>query len=163
MKKFIKKNRFTIFALFFLIVLFILLIVAKNIFFPNFGSAFYGDRLNGIVEIKKEDKNNVIDFLKQNENVIETKVDVKGKRFETYIIIKDEVSKNDAKNIASSILEKISEEIKKDYDVQVYISKNNNELNDFPIAGYKHKNKDGFSWTRDREIVEKEKENEGEK
>ena len=83
-----------------------------------------------------------------------------GKTLEVYITVKDEVILGDAKQIGSSILEKISEEIKKDYDIQVYVSKNSTEQSNFPIIGYKHKDNGEFSWSKDREII---KSSEGEK
>lgn len=153
MKSFLKKNKFTVFALVFLVLLFILIICAKELFFPNVGSAIYGDRLNGIVEIKKDDKEGIVNSLKENENVTDAKSSVTGKTLEVYITVKDEVSIGDAKKIGSSILDKISDEIKRDYDVQVYISKNNQEMNNFPIIGYKHKDNENLSWSKDREII----------
>lgn len=153
MKNFLKKNKFTVFALVFLVLLFILIICAKELFFPNVGSAIYGDRLNGIVEVKKEDKETIVNSLKENENVVEAKSSVTGKTLEVFITVKDEVSLGNAKKIGSSILDKVSDEIKKDYDIQVYISKNSKEQNNFPIIGNKHVDNEGFSWTKDREIV----------
>lgn len=153
MNNFLKKNKFTVFALVFLILLFILIISAKQLLFPNIGSAIYGNRLNGIVEIKKDDKEGITNHLKENENVIDAKASVTGKILEVYITVKDEVKLDDAKKIGSSILEKISEEIKADYDIQVYISKNSVEENNFPIIGNKHVNNKDFSWSKDREIV----------
>ena len=162
MKNFLKKNKFTVFALVFLVLLFILIICAKELFFPNVGSAIYGDRLNGIVEVKKEDKETIVNSLKENENVVEAKSSVTGKTLEVFITVKDEVSLGDAKKIGSSILEKVSDEIKKDYDIQVYISKNSKEQNNFPIIGNKHVKNEGFSWTKDREIVTSIESSEGE-
>ena len=60
MNNFLKKNKFTVFALVFLILLFILIISAKQLLFPNIGSAIYGNRLNGIVEVKKDYKEGVM-------------------------------------------------------------------------------------------------------
>jgi len=153
MKSFLKKNKFTVFALVFLVLLFVLIICAKELFFPNVGSAIYGDRLNGIVEIKKEDKETIVNSLKENENVTDAKSSVTGKILEVYITVKDEVGLADAKKIGSSILEKVSDEIKNDYDIQVYISKNNKDMNNFPIIGNKHAKNEDFSWSKDREIV----------
>ena len=59
----------------------------------------------------------------------------------------------DAKKIGSYVLEKVSDEIKKDYDIQVYISKNNKDLNNFPIIGNKHVDNEEISWSKDREII----------
>lgn len=163
MKSFLKKNKFTVFALVFLVLLFILIICSKELFFPNVGSAIYGDRLNGIVEIKKEDKEVIVNSLKENENVVEAKSSVTGKILEVYITVKDEVSLGDAKKIGSSILEKVSDEIKNDYDIQVYISKNSEEQNNFPIIGNKHVDNETISWSKDREIITSSESSEGEK
>ena len=49
---FIKKNKFTIIAVGVFLILVLLLVQVKNIFFPNEGSAIYGNRLEGIESVK---------------------------------------------------------------------------------------------------------------
>lgn len=153
MKSFLKNNKFTVFALVFLVLLFILIICAKELFFANAGTPICDDRINGLVEIKKDDKENIVNSLKENENVIDAKSSVTCGTLEVYITVKDEVGLGDAKKIGSSVLEKVSDEIKNDYDIQVYISKNNKDMNNFPIIGNKHVKNEDFSWSKDREIV----------
>ena len=50
--EFIKKNKFTIIAIICFLLLMLIAIEVKNVFFPNGSNAIYGDRLDGIEKLK---------------------------------------------------------------------------------------------------------------
>ena len=52
---FIRKNKFTIIAICCFLLLVVVLVQVKNIFFPNMGKAIYGKRLEGIESAKVTD------------------------------------------------------------------------------------------------------------
>lgn len=152
-KDFFKKNRFTILALVFFVLCFILLLEAKSLFFPSDGSVGYGDRLNGIVKIEENAKTDLVSKLKEDSSVLDASIEVKGAIINVFITVNDDVDVNKAKTIGETSKSGFTEEVLGDYDIQVFVSKNNPELNNFPIIGYKNKNIEGFSWTKDREIT----------
>jgi len=156
MIKFMKKNKFTTVAIVFFILFFILILGTKNLFFPNAGTAIYGDRLADLKEITKDEKENVQNKLKENDEVVDAKVEVKGKIVKTFITVKDEVELKKAKEIGNQVKNNLTEETLKNYDLSIYISKENKELNNFPIAGTKHIKDDNISWSKDREITTSE-------
>lgn len=157
--KFIKKNKFTLFVIFFFLILFVLLLQAKNLFFPKSDDANYGDRLDGIVEVSKDSLSLVIDKLKENENVLEVTTSISGRIVNVIITVNDDLGIKEAKKIAESSKDSFSEEILKDYDIQLFVMKNSETENNFPIIGYKAKKNDHFTWTKDREkVVEEEEE-----
>ena len=49
-----------------------------------------------------------------------------------------------------SMIETLTKDEKKFYDIQIFVKKDSDASN-FPIIGYKHHAKDKFSWTKDRE------------
>lgn len=113
--------------------------------------AIYGERLDGIEEVKisktkKEDIENSIKEVGNNKSV---KVTIQGKIINVMITINDDVTRDSAKGLADKVLEKLSEDEKRFYDIQVFIKKDVEDVQ-LPIIGYHHPKKNGFSWTLDR-------------
>lgn len=147
---FIKRNKGTIIAIAVFIVLVIILFQLKNIFFPNTGKAIYGNRLDGIdkVEISDSTYKEVENKLK-GEAISNVSTSISGKLVKIFITVNDDVTIDTAKSYGGKVLEPFTNEQKKFYDFQIYISKNT-ESKEFPIIGYKHHNNDNISWTKNR-------------
>ena len=150
MKNFIKNNKVTVVA-FIICVIFVILVFAVKLTFPNEGTAIYGDRLDGIEEVEITDKQqeDIIKSLEDKDEVKEVSCDIKGRTLNVLITVNDDVELDPAKALTSSITDNLEEDQTSYYDIQVFISKDNDDTR-FPIIGYKHQNKDGFSWTKDR-------------
>lgn len=158
--KYIKKNKLTVF----IIAIFVLIVLVGaylyNLLFSSGRREAYGNRLDGIenVEITKDQYDKVKDKLKENESVIKVSTDLKGKIVNIIMTVKDDVTKDNAKKIASTALSEFDEEQLKFYDIQIFVKKDNEELNDFPIIGYKQNGKEGLSWSKDRQVTQNETE-----
>ena len=158
--KYIKKNKLTVF----IIIIFAIMVIVGgylyNMLFANGRSGIYGNRLDGIeeVEITKKQYKEIKTKLKENENVVEVSTDLKGKIVNIIITVKDELEKDAAKTIASSSLEVFDKEQLKYYDIQIFVKKDNEALNDFPIIGYKQNGKEGLTWSKDRQVTSNETE-----
>ncbi len=151
MKNFIKNNKVTVVAFIICVIFVILVFAVKLTFFPNEGTAIYGDRLDGIEEVEITDKQqeDIIKALEDKDEVKKVSCDIKGRTLNVLITVNDDVELDPAKALTSSITENLEEDQTSYYDIQVFISKDNDDTR-FPIIGYKHQNKDGFSWTKDR-------------
>ena len=151
MKNFIKNNKVTVVAFIICVIFVILVFAVKLTFFPNEGTAIYGDRLDGIEEVEITDKQqeDIIKALEDKDEVKEVSCDIKGRTLNVLITVNDDVELDPAKALTSSITENLEEDQTSYYDIQVFISKDNDDTR-FPIIGYKHQNKDEFSWTKDR-------------
>ena len=151
MKNFIKNNKVTVVAFIICVIFVILVFAVKLTFFPNEGTAIYGDRLDGIEEVEITDKQqeDIIKALEDKDEVKKVSCDIKGRTLNVLITVNDDVELDPAKSLTSSITENLEEDQTSYYDIQVFISKDNDDTR-FPIIGYKHQNKDGFSWTKDR-------------
>ena len=147
--EFIKKNKFTIIAIICFLLLMLIAIEVKNVFFPNGSNAIYGDRLDGIDKVKVN-TGKIADKVNENETVKEVKVKINGKIINVLITINDEVSLEDAKTLTGPVLESLTNKQKKFYDVEVMIDKENDSAQ-LPIIGYKHHSKKDFVFTKDRE------------
>ena len=151
MKNFIKNNKVTVVAFIICVIFVILVFAVKLTFFPNEGTAIYGDRLDGIEEVEITDKQqeDIIKSLEDKDEVKKVSCDIKGRTLNVLITVNDDVELDPAKALTSSITDNLEENQTSYYDIQVFISKDNDDTR-FPIIGYKHQNKDGFSWTKDR-------------
>ena len=148
---FIKNNKVTVVAFIICVIFVILVFAVKLTFFPNEGTAIYGDRLDGIEEVEITDKQqeDIIKSLEEKDEVKNADTDIKGRTLNVLITVNDDVELDSSKALTSSITENLEEDQTSYYDIQVFISKDNDDTR-FPIIGYKHQNKDGFSWTKDR-------------
>ena len=151
MNNFIKNNKVTVVAFIICVIFVILVFAVKLTFFPNEGTAIYGDRLDGIEEVEITDKQqeDIIKSLEDKDEVKEVSCDIKGRTLNVLITVNDDVELDPAKALTSSITDILEEDQTSYYDIQVFISKDNDDTR-FPIIGYKHQNKDEFSWTKDR-------------
>lgn len=158
--EYIKKNKLTTLVIVIFVVVVLIGAYLYNLLFTSGRRQAYGNRLDGIetVEITDKQYEEIKDKLTSNDNVTSVTTDLKGKIVNIIITVKDEVTKDDAKSIAATSLEKFDAEQLKFYDIQIFVKKDNDALNDFPIIGYKQNGKDGLTWTKDRQVTENETE-----
>ena len=148
---FIRKNKFVIIAIGVFLILVILAFQVVRMFFPTEGKALYGNRLDGIEEVKLSDNklNKIASALEDNESVKEAKASLQGKIIEVIITAQDDTTVDAAKGVSTIVLDALNKDEKSFYDIQIFVTKDT-DANDFPIIGYKHYAKDNFSWTKDR-------------
>ena len=154
--KFVRKNKYAIFAIIVLIILVIIGVQLKNIFVPDEGKASYGTRLDGLNKHKiSEDLFKEIETkLKEDEKILDVKYKVHGKIINLIITVNDDMSISDAKSLANSTIGLFTNDELSFYSLQVYVKKNNESLNNFPIIGYKGTTASELIFTKDRDIVE---------
>ena len=155
---FFKKNKVVIFVVLIFLGLVVIVAEVKNLLVPDEGKAAYGNRLDGIEEHKIKDSfyENMETKLKEDNKVISVEHKLHGTIINLIITVSDETSLDDAKKIASSTIPIFSEDDLNFYTLQVYVKKNNPELNNFPIIGYKDTNTKELIFTKDREITKEE-------
>ena len=76
------------------------------------------------------------------------------------ITVSDDVSVSDAKKIANSTVSLFENDELSYYSLQVYVLKEDESLNNFPIIGYKGTETKELVFTKDREITSEEDTNE---
>ena len=156
--KFLNRNKLVIAVVIMFLVLVVLVATLKNILVPDEGKAAYGDRLDGIenYQIGNEVYESIETKLKENTKVTEVTHQLHGKIINLIITVSDDVSVSDAKKIANSTVPMFSEDDLSFYTLQVYVKKDNPELNNFPIIGYKGTKTKELVFTKDREITKEE-------
>ena len=145
---FIKKNKTIIIAVVLYLILVLLGVRVKNILIPNEGAAVYGNRLEGKVAITKNADTRIKESLEHG--VSSVKVRNTGRIINIMITVNDDVSKQTSKEYAVKALEVFTKEEKEYYDFQFFIEKEKKEATDFPIIGYRIRNSEKTTWTKDR-------------
>lgn len=159
------KRRLKIGYIFALLVIVAFAVVVLKLVLPTSGINKYGDRLENIEknEFSKKEKEAVIKFIKDKEQVTTCEIDVKGKIIYVIFNVNKEVSKDDARGIANESLGQFSDKVKGYYDIQFMIKKKDEEgtkvtkqvdddktkevtVYEFPIIGYKNKMREGIAW-----------------
>lgn len=162
-KRKIRKIKIGYIFAFIILIAFAVLIL--KLVLPSNGANKYGDRLENIEKypFNTKDQKKVIKSIKDREQVISCNIDVQGKIINVIFTVKKEVSKDEAKIIASESLGSFSDKIKGYYDIQFMIKKKGEEgtkvtkqvsdeetkeitVYEFPIMGYKNKRSEGIVW-----------------
>jgi len=140
-----------------LILFIIMLIIFISLFFGS-GESKYGNRLEGIDEVKLTDSflNDIETSLKDDESVIEANARLQGKIVYIVFEVESEISVETAKVMASNTLEKFSEEELNFYDINYLVKWTNTIENEegeteeeiSAIAGTKHPFKDSITWSK---------------
>ena len=162
MKKFLKRNRYTVF-LFVIFVLFVILgLKVKDIFVPDEGKATYGDRLKNIEKhpITEETYKKVDEEIGKKTGVVKVSHRIQGKIINYYITFTSEAAVKDAKAIGENVTKGFEEDALGYYSIQIFLLKDDEKLNNFPIIGMKNPESKTVSWTKDREIVVESDKNE---
>ncbi len=151
MKRYLKEHKVVVAAVIFMLIIVVLAFFVKGAFFTNSKNAVYGNRLDGIekVRIDSKQKDEIVKHIEEDSAVKQAKYKLQGKIINIIITVNDDVGLDTAKKIADKSLEKLKDDQKKYYDVQVFVKKDT-DAKDFPIIGYKQRSKGGFSWTKDR-------------
>ncbi len=162
MKEYIKGHKKTLILLFIYALLIVLAFKVKDILIPDEGAEVYGTRLNEIDKYPIEESvyKKIEETLKKNENVEKVSYRVQGKIINYYVTVGEKVSIADAKKIGESIPPLFEEKALSYYSIQIWMIKENKEMNNFPIVGMKNPASSKVVWTLDREITVPETEGE---
>lgn len=147
---FIKKHKLLVLFIILLIVVAIFAVKVFLIFNDKDETAIYGERLNGAdyvdidtsastskVKAKVGDLANGVTVRKQ------------GRIINVILNLKDDVTRDAAKDISNQLLGEFSDQEKAYYDFQIFLNKTNEDAQ-FPVIGYKHHTKAEIKWTKDR-------------
>ena len=129
---------------------------------PDEGKATYGERLKNIDKhpISAETYKKIDEELTKNTNVVKVSHRLQGKIINYYITFDAKVTVKDAKSIGEGIIKNFEEDTLGYYSVQIFLLKEDEKLNNFPIIGMKSPESKTVSWTKDREIIVESEKNE---
>lgn len=160
--KFVKRHKYTIILLIIFLLLVVLGTKAIEILMPDDNAATYGDRLKDIENhpIDEEIFTKIDDEFGETKKVKMLSRRLQGKILNFYITVNDDVSVKDAKALGDKLVTYFDEDMLSYYSIQVYLIKEDESLNNFPIIGMKDPLSKVLVWTKDREIVKSDENNE---
>ena len=148
-RKELRENKYTVLVFFIFLGLFIIGWFVFGLIMPNGDeNKKYGNRLDDIEEagqmITKEQTDKIVEAVEKKSFVNKASTSVEGRIINVIVEVKKNTSTSTAKALDSVVLEAISTEQKKLYDVQLLIKSENEKSKDFPIIGYKNSSDKGF-------------------
>ena len=123
---YIRKHKLAVFVMIVYIIVVGFTFFIYKLFIGSSGNPVYGDRLDGIenVPITEEQKTKIVDTLKEDKAVLNvTKPYLNGKILKVIITVGDKANVDGSKPFATKVTDILSDEQKKFYDVEVYITK----------------------------------------
>ena len=146
-KKWIKRNKgLSLVLLLTLILLIFIIVIFMKLLWGN-SSDKYGNRLDGIEEVKIDNNtyNEIKSEVMDSGLVEEASVRLQGKIVYTTIILKSDTSVDKAKELATNTLDNYTSDELNFYDFS-YFLKWEGEDTDKVITGNKHHNLDSITW-----------------
>ena len=146
---FILKNRIYIVLIIFVLFCAFIFVTMKAYLDPVDEMTVYGNRLDGInkVKISNETYESVKKEVEDTELVEKVETRLQGKIVYTTIELKDGITVEKAKEIATNTLDNYSEDELKYYDFSFFL-KWKGEEEDTVITGNKHHNLDSITWVK---------------
>ncbi len=159
-KKFYKEHRiFTILMAVVLVCVILIATVLIQCFYVGNGSDKYGNRLEGIENVKISESRQK-DFEKNtanNDKVKTVDITIAGKIVYITMNFESTVSLVEAQSIAQKSLENFSEKEQKFYDFNITLKQEASDKGEgFIISGAKNKNGVGLVWNNNRQTAEKQ-------
>ena len=144
----LKKNKFTTIVFFIFLVLFIIGWIAFGLVMPKTGKPVYGNRLDGIekVQVTDTETNDLIKELKEKKYVTTASTHVSGKIINVLFEVEKGTSKSKAKSLKDEVLKAFTDDQKKFYDIQLFITNENKDAKGYPIIGYKNSTDKNFAF-----------------
>lgn len=148
-KKWINKNKGLAILLLLTIIFVIILLIIFIELLVGGSANKYGNRLDGIdkVKISNETYESVKKEVEDTELVEKVETRLQGKIVYTTIELKDGITVEKAKEIATNTLDNYSEDELKYYDFSFFL-KWKGEEEDTVITGNKHHNLDSITWVK---------------
>lgn len=133
-----------------LIVVIVVIFALLKVVLPDESISLFGNRKDNTVEIEKKKLTEANDLIKKSDFITSSNVYVGGVLIVNVIIdVKKDTKLLKIEQMLDKVLELFSENEKKDYDFQVFVTckEDTSEGSAYPIIGYKHKTSVAFKWT----------------
>lgn len=143
-----KKNKYTVGVFLIFLLVFLLGWIAYSFIMPSAGKPAYGNRLDGIEEvaITSKEENSIIEDLKNEKVVTNAKIHMSGKIINVLVEVQKGTKTSTAKNLHKHITSNLTKEQKEFYDIQIFITNENDDAKGYPLIGYKSATASNFTF-----------------
>ncbi len=143
-KRFVRNNKKQVkIGLLVLLVMIILLVLYKSLFYSSSEKSVYGVRIRDIKEheFTKEMIKEVKSKSSKLEKTSKTEIKIKGRLIKIFVTFTDDATTDDIKARLNDIVSYIEDDVKSYYDIELYSIQTKDNKTSYPVIGYKHKNK----------------------
>lgn len=143
-KRFVRNNKKQVkIGLLVLLVMIILLVLYKSLFYSSSEKSVYGVRIRDIKEheFTKEMLKEVESKSSKLEKTSKTEIKIKGRLIKIFVTFTDDATTDDIKARLNDIVSYIEDDVKSYYDIELYSIQTKDNKTSYPVIGYKHKNK----------------------
>lgn len=148
--KFLKRHKWAIIIITIMIIIFVaMFLLVRSIFFTDDVGTLYGNRLNGIEQVKlnEDTLKKMVEEIKKSESVQMATYRIEGKVLNVSIDVANGTPIKTAKTFVGPILSSLTDKEKSFYDIQVFLTcSQESESKTYPIIGYKHRTSSEFVW-----------------
>lgn len=127
----------------------VVLLVILSSFIGKGAASKYGDRLEGIedVKISSSSKKDLVESIEEEDTVEKVSIDIKGKIIYINIDVDKETSYNTVKEIANKSLKEFDDDELDFYDIQYIVTCSKDEKSkNYPTMGYKNNTSSKIVW-----------------
>ena len=142
---FLKKHKKKVIAIVVALIVFLIIFIAikkvVNYLSPSTKQSVYGDRCDAVkkIPVKDDTKTAIKNVFKEYEVIEFKKIDVKCRLIDIVINLKEDMEDEQVEEMSRKLLEAIPEDIKNNYDIELYITNSNKENETYPRIGTHHK------------------------
>lgn len=143
-KRFVRNNKKQVkIGLLVLLIMIILLVLYKSLFYSSSEKSVYGVRIRDIKEheFTKEMIKEVESKSSKLEKTSKTEIKIKGRLIKIFVTFTDDATTDDIKARLNDIVSYIEDDVKSYYDIELYSIQTKDNKTSYPVIGYKHKNK----------------------
>lgn len=147
---FIKNHKILVLFVVILVILMTIIgICFKLVFFPENTNDKYGSRLNGIEKVQITDSRlqNIKEKILDNKSTNTVSYNITGRIIKYFIQVKVNTDELTVESLLNLILDNFTDEEKRFYDFEVFIT-NEEKQELYPMIAYKHRNNVTFTITK---------------
>lgn len=142
----LKQNKFTTIVFCMFLGLFLIGWILFGLVMPKKGEPVYGNRLDGIeeVEVTSGQTEELVKELKDKDYVVSASTHVSGRIINVLVETKKGTKPYTAKSLRTVVLKAFEKDQIDFYDIQLFITNENDKTKDYPIIGYKNASDKNF-------------------
>lgn len=139
--EFIKKNKKMILIIAIILVILVLLFFVIKSLMPDTRKSVWGTRTAEVSNhpISDEEINAAKEFFESNENIVNVTYRLSGRKMIFIITVKADAPKSFVEEVSNKMLEKLSDDVKGFYDIELSYVCENPENAEYPIMAYRNK------------------------
>nr|MBP3259077.1 hypothetical protein [Bacilli bacterium] len=147
--EFIKKNKKMVIIIAVALVIIILLFGIIKSLMPDTRKSVWGTRTVDVSKhpISDEEISAVKEFYESNENVVNITYRLSGRKMIFIITVKEKTAKSVVEELSGKMLEKLSDDVKGFYDIELSYVCEDSENAEYPIMAYRNKTRHNFRFT----------------